>query len=93
MLSWFYGIFFALQLFLLIRGFRRKRGLGKVLVLNILSIVLSCVLLWYFDTLPGYGIMPGFAYFPEVFASLCSIAAFTVLTFVTLLIWLMKKHK
>ena len=66
MLGWFYLLFFGLQVFLLIRGCRAKGGLGKLLILNIFSIVLSCFLLWYFDTLPGFGMMPGFAFFPEV---------------------------
>jgi hypothetical protein len=64
-----------------------------VLTVNVLSAALSAVLLWYYDTLPGYGIMPGFAYFPEVFASLCAAAAFVLLTIVTLLCWLIRNHK
>ena len=93
MLAWIYAVLFAAEVFLLVRNLRKHRGLGLLLILNGASVALSAILMWYFDTLPGYGIMPGFAYFPEVFASLCAIAAFTVLTFVTLLIWLMKKHK
>ena len=93
MLGWIYGLLFALEVFWLIRTCRRKGKLWPVFTVNVLSVVLSAFLLWYFDTLPGYGIMPGFAYFPEVFYSLCAIVVFTVLTFVTLLIWLVKKHK
>ena len=93
MLAWIYGFFFAAEVFLLVRNLRRHNGLGILLILNALSIALSAFLLWYFDTLPGYGLFAGFAYFPEVFASLCAIVAFTVLTLVTLLIWLLQKHK
>ena len=93
MLAWVYAILFAAEVFLLVRNLRKHRGLGLLLILNGASIALSAFLMWYFDTLPGYGIMPGFAYFPEVFYSLCAIVVFTVLTFVTLLIWLVKKHK
>lgn len=93
MLGCFYLLFFVLQVFLLIRGCRAKRGLGLVLILNIFSIVLSCFLLWYFDTLPGYGMMPGFAFFPEVMYSLCAAVLFAVLTLVAFLLWLYHKKK
>ncbi len=93
MLGWIYLILFGLQVFWLIRVCIRKEKLWPVLTVNGLSVVLSAFLLWYFDTLPGYGMMPGFAYFPEVFASLLAAAAFTVLTLVTLLCLLLRKHK
>lgn len=93
MLGWIYLVLFVLQVGFLIRTCRRKGKFWPVLTVNILSVVLSAFLLWYFDTLPGYGMMPGFAFFPEVFASLCAAAAFTVLVFVTLLCWLLKTHK
>lgn len=88
MLGWFYLIFFGLQVFTLIRCFRAKRHLGKLAVLNAASILLSCFLLWYFDTLPGFGMMPGFAFFPEVMYSLLAAVAFGLLTLVTSLCWL-----
>ena len=93
MLGWIYAILFAAQVYLLIRTCRRRGKFWPVLTVNILSAALSGFLLWYFDTLPGYGLMPGFAFFPEVFASLCAAAAFTVLSFVTLLVWLLCMHK
>ena len=93
MLGLLYVVFFAVQVFLLIRSCRAKRGLGKLLLMNVFSIALSCFLLWYFDTLPGYGMMPGFAYFPEVIYSLCAVVVFAVLTLVTFLCWLYHKKK
>lgn len=93
MLSWVYVILFALQVLWLIRAWRVKRGIGRVLVCNILSIGLACFLLWYFDTLPGYGLMPGFAYFPEVFCSLCAAVVFAVLALASFLCWLYHKKK
>ena len=93
MLGWIYVILFALQVFWLARALRKKKRVGPVLVGNILSIGLSVFLMWYFDTLPGFGMFPGFAFFPEVFYSLCAIVAFTVLTCVTLLCWLLRMHK
>jgi hypothetical protein len=93
MLGGIYVILFVLQVFWLIRVLRKKKQVGFVLMGNILSVALSVILMWYFDTLPGFGMFPGFAFFPEVFYSLCAIAAFTVLTFVTLLCWLLRMHK
>lgn len=93
MLSWIYGILFAMQIFILIRDCRRGGKLGWLLAGNLLSVAVSAFLLWYFDTLPGYGMMPGFAYFPEVFASLCAAAAFGILSVVTLLCLLFRKRK
>lgn len=91
MLSWIYALLFGLQVVWLIRTCRRKGKFWPVLMVNVLSAVLSGFLMWYFDTLPGFGFMPGFAYFAEVFASLCAAAAFTVLAFVTLLCRLLRK--
>ena len=93
MIGWIYLILFAAQVLWLIRTCVRKERLWLVLTVNVLSVVLSVFLLWYFDTLPGYGMMPGFAYFPEVFASLLAAAAFTVLTIATLLCRLLRKRK
>ena len=93
MLKWCYFLLFALEVFWLIRTCFRKGKFWPVLTVNGMSAALSAFLLWYFDTLPGYGMIPGFAFFPEVFASLCAAAAFTLLFFVTLLCWLLRLHK
>ena len=92
-LGFLYLIIFAAQVFWLLRVCMRKRKIWPVWTVNLLCAAVSGFLMWYFDTLPGYGIMPGFAYFPEVFASLCATAAFTLLSFVTLLCLLLRKHK
>ena len=93
MIGWIYLILFGAELFWLIRSCIRKGKFWPVLTANVLSAIVSAVAMWYFDTLPGYGIMPGFAFFPEVFASLCATAAFVVLSVVTLLCWLLRLHK
>ena len=93
MLKVLYIVLFAAQVFGLVRCFRAGKGLGKLALCNLASVVLSGGLVWYYDTLPGYGIMPGFAYFPEVFASLCAAVAFFLLTLVTTLCWLLRKPK
>lgn len=93
MLGWFYLILLAVQIFLLVRSCRARKGVGKVLILNICAIALSCFLLWYFDTLPGFGMMPGFAYFPEVLYSLIAAFVYAILTLVTFLCWLYRRKK
>ena len=93
MLAVIYIAIFALQLFLLIRCFRRRTGWGKLLLLNIGATVLACTLGWYFDTLPGYGMMPGWAYFAEVFYSLCAALVFGIQSLVTTLGLLLRKKK
>ena len=93
MLGLCYIFIFALQVFWLIRACRGHGKIWPVTVCNLLSVLLSAVLLWYFDTLPGFGVMPGFAYFPEVFASLCAVVAFAVLTLISFLCWLYHRKK
>lgn len=88
-----YLTLFIAEVVLLVYNLRKKKGLGFPLILNALTVALAVFLMWYFDNLPSNGIMPGFAYFAEVFFSLWAAVVFTVLTFVTLLIWLIKKHK
>ncbi len=88
MLGWIYGGLFIFQMFWLMWTCRKHKRIGLVLVANLLSAGLALFLLWYFDTLPGHGPMPGFAYFPEVFYSLCAAAAFAVLALITILCWL-----
>ena len=92
MLGWIYGLLLVLEIFWLIRTCRRHGSFRGVFAVNLLSVLAAAGAVWYFDTMPGYGIMPGLAFFPEFFYSLCAAVAFTVLTFVTLLIWLMKKR-
>ena len=85
-----YILIFALQVFLLVRSFKSRVGWGRLLILDILSVVLALGCMWYFDTLPGYGIMPGWAYFAEVFYSLCAALVYGIQTLVAvlgLLLW------
>ena len=93
MLGWIYAGLFGLELFWLIRSCIRKSKIWPVSLCALLSALVAAFGVWYFDNLPGYGFMPGLAFFPEFFYSLCAAAAFTLLTFVTLLCLLLRKHK
>lgn len=88
-----YILIFALQVFLLVRCFKSRAGWGKLLILDIASVVLALGCMWYFDTLPGYGIMPGWAYFAEVFYSLCAGAVYVLMTLICILCALLRKKK
>ena len=91
MLAVIYVLLFLLQLFLLVRCFRRRSGWGKLLAVNIVSTVLAFGAMWYFDTLPGYGMAPGWAFFTEVFYSLCAGAAYFFLTLISALCALLRQ--
>ena len=93
MLGWIYILVFALEVFWLIRCCVRKKRIWPVALCSLLSALLAAFGVWYFDNLPGYGFMPGLAFFPEFFYSLCAAAAFGVLSLVALLCLLLRKHK
>ena len=93
MLGWIYIFLFALQVFWLIRSCIRKKRIWPVILCSLVSALAAAFGVWYFDNLPGYGFMPGLAFFPEFFYSLCAAAAFALLTLVGLLCLLLRKHK
>lgn len=78
-----YAALLIWQIVWLIMAVRRKRGWIRLLILEIASMVLAFGCMWYFDTLPGYGIMPGWAYFAEVFYSLVAGVIYFVMTLIT----------
>ena len=83
MLAVIYVLLFLLQLFLLVRCFRRRTGWGLQLALNIASTVISGGLIWYFDRLSNTVAMAGWAYFMEVFYSICACGGFFLLTLIS----------
>ena len=93
MLGWIYAALFVCQLLWLVWACRKHKKIWPVLTANILSIGVSVFLLWYFDTLPGYGMMPGLTWFAEVFYSICAAVVFAVLVLVTFLCMLYHKKK
>ena len=93
MVLWIYTGLFALELFWLVRSCIRKGRIWPVAMCNLLSALAAAFGVWYFDNLPGYGFMPGLAFFPEFFYSLCAAAAFTVLTLISFLCWLLSRNQ
>ena len=88
MLGWFYALLFGAEVYWLARTLRRKSRFGPLLLTNVASVALAGGMLWHFDHMP---VTMGFAYFPEVLASLCALAAFVLLMLVTTLCWLLRQ--
>ncbi len=76
---------FVLQIVLLIAAVRRKTAkLWITLLLSeVIPMIAAFVLMKYFDSLPGYGFMPGLSYFGEVISSLCAVVLYGVILFVS----------
>lgn len=86
-----YACLLLWQMIWLISAVRRKSGWIRLLVLCVASMAVAFGCMWYFDTLPGYGIMPGWAYFQEVFYSLVAGMVYFVMTLIALLGELLQK--
>ena len=93
MLTVVYILLFLLQLLGLVRGIRRNRGLGLLAVLDLAAAAAALGLMGYYDALSARGSMTGWAYFPEVFASLCAAAAFALMALAALVFYLIEKRK
>ena len=92
MLTALYVFAFLVLLLGLIRAFRHRRRFGVLVPLDFLAAAGALGAMWYFDTLSAREAMVGWAYFSEVFASLCASVCFVVLGLITLVLWLLRKQ-
>ena len=76
---------FVLQIVLLTLAIRRKTAkLWITLLLSeVIPMIVAFVLMRYFDSLPGYGFMPGLSYFGEVISSFGAVVLYGVTLFVS----------
>ena len=76
---------FVLQIVLLALAVRRKTAkLWITLLLSeVIPMIVAFVLMRYFDSLPGYGFMPGLSYFGEVISSFGAVVLYGVTLFVS----------
>lgn len=90
-----YIAIFALQIVLLVLSVRKKTmWFWMVLfLLEILSMIVAFVLMRYFDSLPGYGFMPGLSYFGEVISSFGAVILYVATLFVSLFVLLIQSTK
>ena len=94
-----YIAIFIFQTVLLV--FSAKKRSAKLFALlfsvEIAPMVIAFILMRYFDSLPGYGFMPGFTYLGEILASMGALILYAAMLAVSLLVllimFIIKKRK
>lgn len=81
-----YLIVSIVQIILLVKSIKRKeiKNWIKVFALEVFSIIISTILLFYYNSLPGYGFMPGLSYLGEVLLSFGVAILYSVMLFITI---------
>ena len=81
-----YVAIFVLQIVLLVSAIRKKEiSLWIFLfLLEVIPTIIAFILMKYFDSLPGYGFMPGLTYFGEVISSLGATILYAIMLFISL---------
>ena len=88
-----YIVLLIWQIVWLVQALRSNKGWKALLVLEVGSVILALGLMWYYDTLPGYGMMPGWAYFAEVFRSLVFGCVYCAMTLTSAVCAFFKRKK
>lgn len=65
---------------------RQRKGWVILYVFEIISATAAFLLSRYYDSLPGYGIMPGLSYFGETLFSLFAYWAYLAMMLITLIV-------
>ena len=88
-----YIAIFILQIALLVLSLRKKtKKLWLSLFLSeIIPMITAFILMRYYDSLPGYGFMPGLSYFGEVIFSLGAAVLYCIVLFVSIFIFVIMK--
>lgn len=93
-------VYIAAFIFMIItsvRCFKGKTKWLKLFLLEILSLVVSALLLTYYGHLPGYGFMPGLTYLGEILVSYIAMMVYAILlaltAFIRILLYLIAKKK
>lgn len=81
-----YLVVFIVQIILLVKAIKKKENKKwiKVFVLEVFSIIISIILLFYYESLPGYGFMPGLSYLGEILLSFGVAILYSVMLFITI---------
>ena len=81
-----YIAIFTFQIVLLVFSVRKKTArLWVFLFLSeLIPLTFAFVLMRYFDSLPGYGFMPGFTYLGEILASMGAAIIYAAMIFISL---------
>ncbi len=80
-----YLIVFIAEIILLVKSIKRKENKYwiKLFLIEIIFIVISFVLWIYYDSLPGYGFMPGLSYWGEILFSIGACFLYSAMLFIT----------
>ena len=81
-----YIAIFIFQIILLVFSVRKKatRLWAFLFLSEVIPLAIALALMKYFDSLPGYGFMPGFTYLGEILASMGAAILYAVTLFVSL---------
>ena len=81
-----YLVVFIVQIILLVKSIKRKeiKNWIKVFTLEVFSIIISISLLFYYESLPGYGFMPGLSYLGEILLSFGVAILYSIMLFITI---------
>ena len=74
----------------MIKCFKNKEKWLKLILFEIFLIVLSFILFYYYNSLPGLGIMPGLTYIGEVVVSFIVTILYICMLVLTIIIKLIK---
>ena len=92
-----YSLLFIFQITILIKCFKNKAKWKIALILEVIALIMSIVLFFYYNGLPGRGFMPGFTYLGETLLSFVFIVINTAMLTITvlskLIIFFMEKKK
>lgn len=89
----FYLIIFVVEIVLLVKSIKNqnKKLWGALIILEIFSVVGSIILYNYYESLPGYGMMPGLSYFGESLLSFGMAIIYSITFFITICIMICKR--
>lgn len=89
----FYLAIFVIQIILLVKSIKnKKRKLwGTLIILEIFAIVGSVILYNYYDSLPGYGFMPGLTYLGDVLFSIGFAILYLITFIITICIMILQR--
>lgn len=81
-----YLVVFVVQIILLVKSIKKKEKKYwiNVFVLEIFSIIISISLWFYYESLPGYGFMPGLSYLGEILLSFGVAILYSIMLFITI---------
>ena len=67
----------------LISACKARKGWLRLIVLEVISAAASLTLMFYYDSLPGIGMMPGLTYFAEVMYSMLFATVYAVMAVIS----------